>query len=77
MRGQSDQTIDACQAEVRDEGAPARGPIYDSRGREGYGAGERREGGSYAERMSRVVVWDTVMTEHNYLMRKWAHALAQ
>jgi len=58
------------------EGAPARSPICDSEGRAIYRVGERREGGSYAERMSRVVVWDNVMTEHNYLMRKWSHALS-
>lgn len=59
------------------EGTPARSPIRDSEGRVLYRVGEQREGGGYAERMGRVVVWDTVMTEHNYLMRKWAHALSQ
>jgi putative spermidine/putrescine transport system substrate-binding protein len=58
-------------------GLPARSPICDSEGRTVYQTGEQREGGSYSARMSRVVVWDTVMTEHNYLMRKWAHALQQ
>jgi hypothetical protein len=27
-------------------------------------------------RMSRVRVWDAVMNEHNYLVRKWDHAMA-
>lgn len=58
------------------EGKPARAPIRDARGDEVYAIGETREGGSYHERMSKVVVWDTVMTEHNYLMRRWAQALA-
>lgn len=58
-------------------GAPAKTPIRDTEGRQIFASGEIREGGSYAERMRRVVVWDTVMTEHNYLLRKWAHALAQ
>ncbi|WP_328823153.1 ABC transporter substrate-binding protein [Sulfitobacter sediminilitoris] len=57
-------------------GQPARAPISDAQGNEVYAAGEAREGGSYHDRMGRVVVWDTVMTEHNYLMRRWAHALA-
>ena len=34
-------------------------------------AGERREGGSYAERSTRVAVWSTIMSEHNYLARRW------
>lgn len=57
-------------------GQKARKPICDAQGNEVYAAGETREGGSYSERMGRVVVWDTVMTEHNYLMRRWAHRLA-
>lgn len=57
-------------------GAPARRAICDAEGNTVYAAGESREGGSYTQRMARVVVWDTVMTEHNYLMRKWAYALS-
>lgn len=59
------------------EGKPARVPIRDTQGREVYAVGQAREGGSYHDRMSKVVVWDTIMTEHNYLMRRWAHALSQ
>lgn len=59
------------------EGKTARAPITDNEGRNVYEPGQVREGGSYRERMSKVVVWDAVMTEHNYLMRRWAHALAQ
>jgi putative spermidine/putrescine transport system substrate-binding protein len=59
------------------DGQPARVSIKDTQGREIYATGETREGGSYHERMSKVVVWDTVMTEHNYLMRRWAHAISQ
>lgn len=33
--------------------------------------GQRRDGGSYAARMSRIAVWDSVMDEHNYLVRRW------
>jgi putative spermidine/putrescine transport system substrate-binding protein len=34
-------------------------------------AGQMRDGGSYVARMSRVAVWDSVMDEHNYLVRRW------
>ena len=33
--------------------------------------GERREGGSYRERVAKITVWSTIMQEHNYLIRKW------
>jgi len=33
--------------------------------------GERREGGSYQDRIRRVAVWSTIMPEHNYLARRW------
>jgi putative spermidine/putrescine transport system substrate-binding protein len=59
------------------EGLPARVSICDAQGREVYRVGDVREGGGYHERMGSVVIWDTVMTEHNYLMRRWAHALSQ
>jgi putative spermidine/putrescine transport system substrate-binding protein len=34
-------------------------------------AGQRRDGGSYVSRMGRIAVWDSVMDEHNYLVRRW------
>jgi putative spermidine/putrescine transport system substrate-binding protein len=34
-------------------------------------AGAQRDGGCYAQRMSRIAVWDSVMDEHNYLVRRW------
>lgn len=33
--------------------------------------GEVRDGGDYSTRMSRIAVWNTVMDEHNYLVRRW------
>jgi putative spermidine/putrescine transport system substrate-binding protein len=33
--------------------------------------GEKREGGSYLERVSRIAIWSTIMAEHNYLARHW------
>jgi putative spermidine/putrescine transport system substrate-binding protein len=38
-------------------------------------AGQRRDGGSYESRMGRIAVWDSVMDEHNYLVRRWAEFL--
>lgn len=58
------------------EGKPARMPIQDSEGRMVFQLGEKREGGDYITRMSLVRVWDAVMKEHNYLVRKWEHAIA-
>jgi len=34
-------------------------------------SGEIRDGGDYLTRMSRIAVWNTVMDEHNYLVRRW------
>lgn len=33
--------------------------------------GHSRFGGSYIERMGHIGIWNTVMDEHNYLVRKW------
>jgi putative spermidine/putrescine transport system substrate-binding protein len=33
--------------------------------------GQMRDGGDYVARMSRIAVWDSVMDEHNYLVRRW------
>lgn len=57
-------------------GLPAPGDIRDPEGRVIFARGEAREGGDYAARMSRVTVWDTVMGEHNYLVRGWDWALS-
>lgn len=58
------------------EGKPATAPIRNADGVEIFAPGESREGGDYLTRMSRVRVWDTVMNEHNYLVRQWEGALA-
>lgn len=34
-------------------------------------AGARREGGSYDARISAIAIWNSVMDEHNYLVRRW------
>ncbi|MCF5674141.1 signal peptide prediction, partial [Pseudomonas syringae] len=38
-------------------------------------AGEIRDGGSYEERMGHIAVWNSVMNEHNYLVRRWSDIL--
>ena len=37
--------------------------------------GSVRDGGSYEQRLGRIAVWNTVMDEHNYLVRQWATLL--
>lgn len=59
------------------EGLPAETSISDAYGNTIFAPGESRGGGSYQQRMSRVVVWNTIMDEHNYLVRKWEHALSR
>ena len=56
------------------DGKPASAPIRDHEGQIIYEIGDRRSG-SYAERMEKIILWNTVMTEHNYLVRKWENAL--
>jgi putative spermidine/putrescine transport system substrate-binding protein len=53
-------------------GEPAGEDIKDNDGCVVAHAGERREGGSYRERMSRIAVWNSFMDEHNYLVRRWS-----
>lgn len=38
--------------------------------------GHVREGGNYISRMTKIAVWNSVMEEHNYLMRRWNDFLA-
>ena len=54
------------------DGKPAAEPLYGDRGQRLVAVGERRDGGAYAERMGRVAVWNSAMTEHNYLVRRWS-----
>ncbi|SLN09849.1 hypothetical protein ROJ8625_00111 [Roseivivax jejudonensis] len=58
-------------------GKPAATEIRNSDGAIVFDVGEVREGGSYTERMSRIAIWDTIMREHNYLVRRWEHALSR
>ena len=38
--------------------------------------GETRDGGSFYERMGKVAVWNTVMDEDKYMVRKWNEFVA-
>lgn len=53
-------------------GQPAAEPLLDHHGRQLVARGERRDGGAYEERMGRIAVWNSAMTEHNYLVRRWS-----
>jgi putative spermidine/putrescine transport system substrate-binding protein len=57
------------------EGKPATEPLLGSDGAPFIEPGAVREGGSYVERVRRISVWNSVMDEHNYLVRKWADVL--
>lgn len=53
-------------------GEPAAEPLHDHHGQRLVARGERRDGGAYAERMGKIAVWNSAMTEHNYLVRRWS-----
>tara|TARA_R110002094_G_C4851501_1_gene206985 strand:- start:367 stop:828 length:462 start_codon:yes stop_codon:yes gene_type:complete len=38
--------------------------------------GQRRPGGAYRERVSRIALWNTVMDEYNYAARSWNRFIA-
>ncbi len=52
-------------------GKPARENLSDPQGREIISKGAVREGGSHQDRMSNIVLWNTLMDEQNYLVRRW------
>lgn len=54
---------------------PAREQLLGSDGLPLIDAGEIRDGGSYEERMGHIAVWNSVMNEHNYLVRRWSDIL--
>ncbi|WP_227819959.1 ABC transporter substrate-binding protein [Marinobacterium aestuarii] len=53
------------------QGLPASEDLCGPDGERMIRQGEVRDGGSYENRMSRVAVWNSVMDEHNYLVRRW------
>lgn len=52
-------------------GKPATEDLFDIYDQPLISKGMIREGGSYMERMGHIGVWNSVMDEHNYLVRKW------
>jgi putative spermidine/putrescine transport system substrate-binding protein len=58
------------------EGKPAKGDIVSPTGEKIENAGAVRDGGSFAERMGHVSVWNTVMDEDRYMVRKWNEFIA-
>ncbi|WP_417585690.1 ABC transporter substrate-binding protein [Pelagibacterium sp.] len=52
-------------------GKPAACDIHDAFGSVVYRAGDLREGGSYESRQQKIVIWNSVMDEHNFLVRLW------
>jgi putative spermidine/putrescine transport system substrate-binding protein len=58
------------------EGKPAKGDIVSPTGEKIESAGAVRDGGSFGERMGAVSVWNTVMDEDRYMVRKWNEFIA-
>jgi putative spermidine/putrescine transport system substrate-binding protein len=58
------------------EGKPAMGEIVSPTGEKIESAGAVRDGGSFDERMGHVSVWNTVMDEDRYMVRKWNEFIA-
>lgn len=58
------------------EGEPAANAILSPTGEEIAAAGEIRDGGSFWDRMGAVSVWNTVMDEDRYMVRKWNEFVA-
>lgn len=52
-------------------GEPASRALAGVDGQDLVPKGARRDGGSYEERMQGVAIWNAVMDEHNYLVRRW------
>ena len=57
-------------------GKPAREALNDPQGRKIIPIGSVRDGGSHQNRMSNIEMWNTLMDEQNYLVRRWNEFLA-
>lgn len=57
-------------------GAEAKQDLCDPKGRQIISKGAVREGGSHQNRMSKIIMWNTLMDEQNYLVRRWNELLA-
>ncbi len=58
------------------EGKPATADIVSPQGDVLGHAGDKRDGGSYDERMGAVACWNSVMDENQYMVRKWNEFIA-
>jgi len=58
------------------EGKPAKEDILSPTGEKIEPAGTVRDGGSFWDRMGSVSVWNTVMDEDRYMVRKWSEFIA-
>jgi putative spermidine/putrescine transport system substrate-binding protein len=52
-------------------GKPAATDIMDPFGKLVEKAGHTRDGGSFDERMGHIAVWNSIMDEDRYLIRRW------
>jgi putative spermidine/putrescine transport system substrate-binding protein len=58
------------------EGKPAKTDIKDPFGKVMEKAGAVRDGGTFEERMGKVVCWNSVMKENRYMVQKWNDFIA-
>ena len=58
------------------EGKPAAKELPDPFGNPIVEAGEVRDGGSYWNRFSNIAVWNSLMDENDYLVKRWTEFLA-
>lgn len=58
------------------EGKPAARDLPGPDGRLAVARGDRRRGGSYKERFSRIAVWNTVMNTYEHSMLRWSEFLS-
>ena len=58
------------------EGKPAARELPDPFGSPLVAKGEVRDGGSYEQRFKKIAVWNSVMTENDYLVKRWTEFLS-
>lgn len=58
-------------------GIAARTDLRGPSGKKTVRKGQKRAGGSYRERVSRIALWNTVMDEYNYATRVWKRFIAR
>lgn len=69
------ETLSKAEWDYWYEGKPATESLNNSSSMPAVKLGDCREGGSYKNRVANVVVWSTIMPEHNYLARRWREFL--